>query len=49
MVRLQKVTFGSILSLNAYSQSPVIDATGGNTFVSYSQTDTSTSLANSYA
>lgn len=49
MVRLQKVTFGSVLSLNAYSQSPVIDAGGGNTFVNYSQTDTSTPLANSYA
>jgi len=49
MVRLQKVTYGSILSLDAYAQSPVIEATGGNTFVTYSQTDTSTPLANSYA
>lgn len=49
MIRLQKATYGSILSLDAYAQSPVIEATGGNTFVIYSQTDTGTYLSNSYA
>lgn len=49
MVRLEKATYGSILSLSAYSQSPVIEATGGNTFVTYSQTDTGTFLSNGYS
>lgn len=48
MVRLEKATYGSILSLAAYAQSPVIEATGGNTFVTYSQSDTGTSLSNAY-
>ena len=48
-VTIQKVTVGAAMSLTASSSSPIISATGGNTFASYTNTNTGTSLSNSHS
>lgn len=45
-MRIDKPTWGSALQMTLSTLSPVIEASGGSTFVSYSQSDTGTYLFN---
>lgn len=45
-MRIDKPTWGSALAITLSTLSPVIEASGGSTFVSYSQSDTGTYLYN---
>lgn len=48
VMTIVKPTWGSCLSLAVSTQSPVIKASGGSTFVNYTLSDTGTYLANSF-